>query len=145
LEHTKVEARAAVGDEHGRNARVVHADADAVAGDARLRDLEDGGADLVAVADADLVVAQPLDREVLAELAVDEVIATELSLPVAVGVELVDEHGPLLAAVPAQVALAVTVEVELAHTATAADGFLEDACRHRFAVVHYQAWTANVN
>ena len=127
LQHAEVEAGAAVRDEQGRDARVVHADADAVAGDARLRDLEDGGADLVAVADAHLVVAQSLDREVLAELAVDEVIATELAFPVAVGVALVDEHGPLLAAVPAQVALAVTVDVELAHTARAADGVLEDA------------------
>ena len=76
------------------------------------RDLEDRGADPVAVADADLVVAQPLDGEVLAELAVDEVVAAELALPVAVGVELVDEHGPLLAAVPGQVALAVAVDVE---------------------------------
>ena len=42
LEHPKVEAGAAVGDEQRRHARVVHADADAVAGDARLGDLEDG-------------------------------------------------------------------------------------------------------
>ena len=62
FEHAEVEAGAAVGDEQGGNARVVHADPDAVAGDAGLRDFEDGGADLVAVADADLVVAQSFDR-----------------------------------------------------------------------------------
>ena len=85
---------------------------DAVAGDARLGDLEDGGADPVAVADADLVVAEALDGEVLAELPVDEVAAAELALPVPVGLDLVDEHGALLAAVPGQVALAVAVDVE---------------------------------
>ena len=100
---------------------------DAVAGDARLGDLEDGGADPVAVADADLVVAQPVDGEVLAELPVDEVVSTELAFPVAVGVELVDEHGALLAAVPGEVALAVAVDVEPAHAARAGDRVLEDA------------------
>ena len=114
LEHAEVEAGAAVGDEQGGNARVVHADPDAVAGDARLGDLEDGGADPVAVADADLVVAQSLDGEVLAELPVDEVVSSELAFPVPVGVDLVDEHGALLAAVPAEIALTVAVDVELA-------------------------------
>ena len=127
LEHAEVEARAAVGDEQRGDARVVHAEPDAVTGDARLGDLEERGADPVAVADADLVVAQPLDREVLAELPVDEVAASELALPVAIGVDLVDEDGALLAAVPAEVALAVAVDVEPAHPAGAADGVLEDA------------------
>ena len=100
---------------------------DAVAGDAGLGDFEDGGADPVAVADADLVVAQSVDGEVLAELPVDEVASSELALPVAVGVDLVDEHGALLAAVPGEIALAVAVDVEPAHAARAGDGVLEDA------------------
>ena len=131
LEHAEVEARAAVGDQQGGDARVVHPDPDAVAGDAGLGDLEDGGADPVAVADADLVVAQPLDGEVLAELPVDEVVPTELALPVPVGVELVDEDGALLAAVPREVALAVAVDVEPAHAARAGDRILEDAREDR--------------
>jgi hypothetical protein len=73
LEHAEVEARAVVGDEQGRDAGVVHANPDAVAGDARLRDLEDDGSDLVAVADTDLVIGESLHSEVLAELSVDEV------------------------------------------------------------------------
>ena len=56
FEHAEVEARTVVGDEQRGNARVVHADPDAVAGDAGLRYLEGGAADLVAVADAHLVV-----------------------------------------------------------------------------------------
>ena len=92
-------------------------------------DFEDGGADPVAVADADLVVAQSFDREVLAKLSVDEVVSAELAFPVPVGVDLVDEHGPLLAAVARQIALAVTVHVQLAHAARAGDGVLEDPCK----------------
>ena len=114
-------------DEQRGDARVVHADPDAVAGDAGLGDLEDGGADPVAVADADLVVAEPLDGEVLAELPVDEVVSSELALPVPVGVDLVDEHRALLAAVPGEIALTVAVDVEPAHAAGAGDGVLEDA------------------
>ena len=81
LEHAEVEAGPAVGDEQGRDARVVHAEPDAVARDPRLGDLEDGAADPVAVADADLVVVQPLDGEVLAELPVDEVVAARARAP----------------------------------------------------------------
>jgi hypothetical protein len=67
-----------------------------------LRYLEGSGADLVAVADADLVVTKSFNGEVLAELSVDEVALAKLAFPIAIGVELVDEHGALLAAVPAR-------------------------------------------
>src|SRR5262249_27651982 len=127
FEHAEVEAGAVVRNEQRRDARIVHADSDAVARDARLRDFEDGGPDLVAVADADLVVAQSVDGEVLAELAVDEVAPSELAFPVAVGVELVDEDGAVLAPVAGEIALAVGLDVELAHVSWANDGILVDA------------------
>ena len=91
------------------------------------------GADPVAVADADLVVAQPLDREVLSELPVHEVASSELALPVAIGIDLVDEHRPLLAAVPREIALAVAVDVELADAAGTDDRVLEDTREHGLA------------
>ena len=99
LEDAEVETRAVMGDKQRGNPRVVHADPYPVAGDARLADFEEGGADLVAVADANLVVAEPLDGEVLAELSVDEVVSSELALPVAIRIDLVDEDGTLLTAV----------------------------------------------
>ena len=103
---------------------------DPVARDAWLGDLEHGVADPVAVADADLVVGEALDGEVLAELPVHEVVAAELALPVAVGVELVDEDGALLAAVAGEIALAVAVDVQPAHPARPAD---RAPCRPRCA------------
>ena len=127
FEHAKVEARTVMGDEQSGDPRVVHPDPDAVAGDAWLSDLEDRGADPVAVADADVGVGQSLDGEVLAELPVDEVVPAELALPVSVRLHLVDEDGALLAAVPGEIALPVAVDVELAHTARAGDSLLEDA------------------
>ena len=126
LEHAEVEAGAVVGDEQGRNPRIIHADPDAIAGDARLGHLEDRAADLVAIADADLVVAESFDGEVLAELSVDEVVSSELALPVPIRVDLVDEHRTLLAAVPRQIALTVAVDVEPADPAGPGHGVLED-------------------
>jgi hypothetical protein len=99
-------------DQQRRHARVVHPDADPVAGDPRLGHLEHGLADPVAVADAHLVICQAADREVLPELAVGEVITAQLLLPVPVRLDLVHEHGAVLAAVPGEVALLITVEVQ---------------------------------
>ena len=99
FEHPEVEARTAVGDQQGGNLRVVHADPDPVAGHPRLGHLEGRGADPIAVPDAHLGVGEAFDGEVLAELPVREVVSSELAFPVPVGVDLVDEHRPLLAAV----------------------------------------------
>ena len=88
-----------------------------VAGDARLRHFEQGAADPVAVADAHLLVRQAVDGEILPELPIGEVVSTELALPIAIGVDLIDEDGPVLAAVPGQVSLPVAVDVEPPHHA----------------------------
>jgi len=71
----EVEPRPVMGDQQRGDLRVVHPDADPVAGDAGLGDLEHRAADAVLVADAHLIVGQAGDREVLPELAVAEVIA----------------------------------------------------------------------
>ena len=145
FEHAEVEAGAAVRDQQRRNARILHAQSDAITGDARLGDLEQRGADPVAVADADLGVAQPVDREVLAELPVDEVASSQLLLPVAVGVDLVDEDGSLLAAVPGEITLAVALHVEPADTARASDGVLEDAREDGLALPRHVLRHADVD
>ena len=120
-QHSHVEAGSAVRDEQRGHSRVPHADAEAVARHAGLRDLEDGVADPIPVAHADLVVGQTVDREVLAELAIGEIGTAEVGLPVSVRVELVHEDRSVLAAMPRQVALAVTVDVQPAHHATVLD------------------------
>ena len=115
FDHPEVEAGPAVGDEQGGNPRVVHPNPDPEARHSRLGDFEDGGADFVAIAYADLVIAQALDREVLAELSVDEVVSAELAFPVAIRLDLVDEDCPVLAAVGFPIRLVVSVDVDLAH------------------------------
>src|SRR5262249_29260184 len=119
----------AAGQERG-HPRLVEADADAVAGGPGLRHLEQAGADPEAVADADLGVGQALDGEVLAELTVHEVAAPQLLLPVPVGVELIHEDRAWLAAVSAEVALPVPLDVEPPDAAPPGDGILPDAGVH---------------
>ena len=92
--------------------RLLHADAHPVTGNARLRHFEQSAADPVTVADADLLVRQAVDGEVLPELPIGEVGSTELALPIVIGVDLINENGPVLAAVPSQVPLPVAVNVE---------------------------------
>ena len=54
----------------------------------------------VAIANAHLLVGQAVDGEVLSELPVGEIVSTELPLPIVIGVRLIDEDRPVLAAVP---------------------------------------------
>jgi hypothetical protein len=68
--------------------------------------------DPVLVADANLGVGQPVDREILAKLPVNEIIAAKLSLPISVGLDLINEDRAMLAAMALQIALAVPVDVE---------------------------------
>ena len=91
-----------------------------------LADFEERRADPVAVTDADVVVGEPFDGEVLTELPVGEVVAAEELLPVAVGLDLVDEHRPVDAAVSSEVALAVAVDVEPPNDPSTVDGLLPD-------------------
>jgi hypothetical protein len=106
--------------------RLVHANADAVASDARLRHFEQSTADPVVIADADFVVGQSVDRKILSELPIAEVISAELALPIGVRLELVYEDRPMLAAMPCQIPLAVTVDVEPPDHAPALNGRLPD-------------------
>ena len=115
-----------VRDEQCRHRGIVHADADAVARDTGLGDFEQSLADAVVVTDAHLVVREAFDGEVLAELSVGEVVASELPLPIAVGIDLIDEHRAMLAAVGEAVRLIVAVDVDVPDHPRAVHGLLPD-------------------
>src|SRR5262249_40641813 len=108
----EVEPRPSAGCQQSRHPGLVHPNADAIAGDARLGDLEQRAADLIPVADADGIILQSFDREVLAELSMDEVGPLQLLLPVAIRFDLVDEDGALFTAVPGEIALAVSIQIQ---------------------------------
>jgi hypothetical protein len=78
---------------------VIQAQTNLIGGHAWLADLKDGGANPKWVTDVDLIIRKPIDRKVLAEIAVDELRSAKIALPIAIGGEPVDHHGPLLTAV----------------------------------------------
>src|SRR5436190_3495685 len=145
LHDAAVESRPSAGGQQGRHARLIHPNADAIAGDTRLRDLEQRAADPIAVADAHGVVGQSFDREVLAELSVDEVGPLQLLLPVAIRFNLVDEDRALLASVPGQVALTVSVEIQAADATAASQRLLPDRGVHRAPLPHDVAWESDIH
>jgi hypothetical protein len=103
--------------EKRRHARLVHADADAVARDAWLRYLKFSSANAVSIADAHLVIRKPLHREVFAELTESKITAAQKALPVMVRIHLVDEYGALLPSVTGEIGLRIAVDIEFAHHA----------------------------
>src|SRR5262249_32120783 len=109
FQHTEVEPGPVMLHQQGSHARLVHSDSNPVAGHARLRHFKQRAADAITVADADLIVRQSLHREVLAELSKHEVASPELPFPIAIGIDLIDENGPVLATVTLQISLAVAV------------------------------------
>src|ERR1700677_2339182 len=116
-----------------------------VAGDAGLGDLELRLADAVPVADADLVIEHAVYGQVLAELAIGKLSAPEVLPPVLVGLNLVDEHGPLLAAVALRVALAVAVDVEAAHHPRPGDGRLPHTRVNGLAMPRHVLWHPDID
>ena len=104
----------------------IHPDAEPVARHARLADLEQRRADSVPVANADLMVGEPVDREVLAELTVREVVAMHLLAPVLVRLELIHVNGSVHSSVTLQIALPVTVYVQTPDSSRPGDRLLPD-------------------
>jgi hypothetical protein len=113
--------------------------------DAGLGHLEHRATDAVAIADATWSSASPSTVKILAELSVHKIIARELLLPAAVGIELVDEHRPLSSAMPGAVTVSVGVDVQAAHRPQAGDPFLPHRSVHRPAPPGDTPWHAYID
>jgi hypothetical protein len=141
----EIEPRPSARRQQRRHPRLIGPDADAIAGNARLRDLEKGAPDLKAIADANLVVGQSFNREVLAKLPLNEVGPLQLLRPVAIRFDLVDKDRSLLAAMAAEIGLTVSVEIKPAYPATALDGIFPDRGAHGASFPHDIARMADIN
>src|SRR3954467_13212140 len=141
----EVESRPSARRQQSWHPRLVHPNADAIAGHARLRDLKKRAADLIAIADAHRIVRQSVDGEVFAELSVDEVVSFQLLLPVAIRLELIDEDGALLAPMSGDVALAISVNIEPPHPTASAHGILPDPCMNNTPLPLDVLWTSDVH
>jgi hypothetical protein len=126
LDDSEIKARPPVRDHQRRHFRVIETQTEPVASDARLADFEDGAADPVTVADKDLCVGQSIDREILAEIAMNEVRPAKMIGPVTVRIELVDHEGALLAAVARQVGLSIANQIEPTREDAPFDGLFPD-------------------
>ena len=134
FEHAKIKARPVMRHDERRHLRFVHPDTEPVAGDARLRHLEQRASNPIVVADAHLCVGQAIDREILAELTIGEVGAAKLSLPIAVRIDLINKDRAMLAAVPLQIALTIAVDVEPPRHSAAFDRRFPDSRMDSFAL-----------
>jgi hypothetical protein len=119
-----------MGHQQGRHPGFIHANAHAVAGYARLRHFEYRVANAVSIANADLVIKKPVNREVLSELAEDKIIPSENTFPVVVGVHLINENRALLSAVTGEIGLRIAIDIELAHHSPSRDGRLPNRRAH---------------
>jgi hypothetical protein len=145
LNHTAIEARSFMRDQERWHRGVVHSYTDAITGDAWLRHFKQCAADPVAISDADLVIGKTIDCQVLAELAILEVVTLEMCLPVAIGVELIDHHSTVLSAVAREIALTITVKIEPARHHSACNRSLPDSGVDHFALPFDIGWKADVH
>ena len=145
FDDTAIKAWPLMRDQERRHLRVVHPYTDAIAGDARLRYFKQRAADPVAISDADLVIAKAIDCQVLAELAILEVVTLEVRLPVAIGVELIDHHSTVLSAVACEIALTIAVKIETARHHPARYRSLPDSGVDHFALPFDIDWKADVH
>ena len=112
LYDAKIKAGPVVRDQQRGDLRSVQPDADTVTGVAWLADLDNGAADPEAIADADFVIGEAIYREVLAKIPGHEVCSAKIAGPVPVGIKLINQQRSLLAAMAAEVALTVAIEIE---------------------------------
>ena len=119
-------------------------DADPIAGDARLRHFEERIADPVMIANAHFGIRQSFDRKILAELAINKVVATELVLPVTIRFDLIDKDCSVFAAMPRQIALTVAIDIEPPYRPSALNRRLPDGGVDGFALPLDVAWQAHI-
>jgi hypothetical protein len=84
----------------------------AIRGTPRLRHFEQGITYPVMIADAHFGIRQSLDCKILSELVIGKVVSAELVLPITIRFDLVDKDRPVFAAVPGQISLPVSIDVE---------------------------------
>jgi hypothetical protein len=86
-----------------------------------------------------------VNREILAELAVSEVVAAKLGLPIAVRIDLINKDRAMLAAMALQIALTIPVDVDPPHHSTALHRRFPDSGMDSFTLPRDVAREPNIN
>jgi hypothetical protein len=99
-----------------------------------LRYFKERSPDSVAVADTHCIVRHSINREIFTELPEGKIVTAQLAFPIPVGIDLVNQNRSVLAAMPGEIALSVTVDIQPPNQAPALDRFLPDTRVHGLAV-----------
>ena len=149
LENAEVESGTAAGGQQRRHSRLVHPNANAITGNAGLRDFEECAPDPVLVADAGGIIGQALDCEILTEasagLRIAQVGPPQLLLPITIGLDLIDKDGALFPSVARQISLAVSVKIQPANQASAIHWIFPDSGVNGAAFPLHIPWKTDVH
>src|SRR5215510_5038579 len=96
------------------------------------------------IADVHFTIRESFDCKILSELAIGKVVSTELVLPITIRLDLVDKDCPVFAAMPRQISLAVSIDVEPTCHPPALNGHLPDGGVDGFALPLDVAWQAHI-
>src|SRR6516225_7537688 len=96
------------------------------------------------IANANFSIGQSLDCKILSELAIGKVVSTELVLPIMIRFNLIDKDRPVFAAVPRQISLAISIDVEPSCHPSALNGRLPDGGMDGFPLPFDVAWQAHI-
>jgi hypothetical protein len=109
-----------------------------------LGNLEERAADPITIADTHCIVGQSFDREVLAELTMDEVSPLQLFLPMTIRFDLVNKDCALLASVTGEVTLTVSIQIQPANPTAVMHRIFPDPSVHSTSVPLDISWKPNV-
>src|ERR1700756_5306228 len=96
------------------------------------------------IADAVFRIRQSLDCKILSELAIGKVVSTELVFPITIRFDLVDKDCPVFAAMPRQISLAVSIDVEPSCNPSTLNRRLPDGGVDGFPLPLDVAWQAHI-
>jgi hypothetical protein len=97
------------------------------------------------IANAHFSIREARDRKILSKLTIGKVVSTELALPITIRFDLVDKDCPVFAAMPRQISLAVSIDVEPSGHSTALNRRLPDGGVDGFPLPLDVAWQAHID
>src|SRR6516162_1642385 len=97
------------------------------------------------IPNAHFSIRQSLDCKILSKLTIGKVVSTELVLPITIRFDLVDKDCPVFAAMPRQISLAVSIDVEPSCHPSALNGRLPDRGVDGFPLPFDVAWQAHIH
>src|ERR1700761_5274364 len=145
FQNAKVETRPVMRHEERSHTRFVHANTDAVAGNAWLSHLKESIPDPIPISNADLIIGETINCEIFAELSEDEIASPEFLFPIAIRVGLIYEDCAVLAPVTCKIALTITFNIKPPHETSPLNGILPYPCVDYLSFPLDIAWKTDVH